>query len=64
MTSSYEPWWLPEFAPLREGLGLKAKFLGRVPLQQLPDLIRELQARGRSDAAFRTRGAQASLRAL
>ena len=44
MTSSYEPWWLPEFAPLREGLGLKAKFLGRIPLQQLPDLIRELEA--------------------
>jgi len=44
MTSSYEPWWLPEFAPLREGLGLNAKFLGRVPLQRLPDLIRELEA--------------------
>jgi cyclic beta-1,2-glucan synthetase len=44
MTSSYEPWWLPEFAPLREGLGLNAKFMGRVPLQHLPDLIRELEA--------------------
>ena len=44
MTSSYEPWWLPEFAPLREELGLKAKLLGRIPLQQLPDVIRELEA--------------------
>jgi cyclic beta-1,2-glucan synthetase len=44
MTAAYEPWWLPEFAPLREGLGLNAKFLGRVPLRKLPDLIRELEA--------------------
>jgi cyclic beta-1,2-glucan synthetase len=44
MTLSYEPWWLPEFAPLREELGLNAKFMGRVPLQHLPDLIRELEA--------------------
>jgi hypothetical protein len=44
VTSLYEPWWLAEFAPLREQLGLRAKFLGRVPLQQLPDLIRELEA--------------------
>jgi cyclic beta-1,2-glucan synthetase len=44
MTSQYEPWWLPEFAPLREGLRLNAKFMGRVPLQHLPDLIRELEA--------------------
>ncbi len=44
ITSSYEPWWLPEFAPLREGLGLNAKLLGRVPLQQLPDLTWELEA--------------------
>ena len=43
MTAAYEPWWLPEFAPLREGLGLNAKFMGRVPLQKLPDLIRELE---------------------
>ncbi|MGA7424916.1 MAG: glucoamylase family protein, partial [Candidatus Sulfotelmatobacter sp.] len=42
MTSSFEPWWLPEFAPLREALGLSAKFMGRVPLQKLPDLIRGL----------------------
>jgi cyclic beta-1,2-glucan synthetase len=44
VTSSYEPWWLPEFAPLREALGLNAKVLGRIPLEQLPDLIRELEA--------------------
>jgi cyclic beta-1,2-glucan synthetase len=44
MTSSYEPWWLPEFAPLRKEVGLNAKFMGRIPLQQLPDLIRELEA--------------------
>ena len=44
MTSSYEPWWLPEFAPLRGELGLNAKFMGRIPLQRLPDFIRELEA--------------------
>ena len=44
VTSSYEPWWLPEFAPLREALGLNAKVLGRIPLQQLPDLISQLEA--------------------
>ncbi|MGA8235044.1 MAG: glucoamylase family protein [Candidatus Sulfotelmatobacter sp.] len=43
MTQAYEPWWLPEFAPLREGLGLNAKFMGRVPLQKLPDLTRRLE---------------------
>ena len=43
MTAAYEPWWLPEFTPLRESLGLNAKFMGRVPLQKLPDLIRELK---------------------
>ncbi|MFZ0298578.1 MAG: glucoamylase family protein [Candidatus Sulfotelmatobacter sp.] len=43
MTVAYEPWWLPEFAPLRESLGLNAKFMGRVPLQKLPDLIRDLE---------------------
>jgi len=44
MISSYEPWWLPEFATLRGELGLNPKFLGRIPLQQLPDLTRELEA--------------------
>jgi hypothetical protein len=44
VTASYEPWWLPEFAPLRAELGLDAKLLGRIPLQQLPDLIWELEA--------------------
>ena len=44
MTQSYEPWWLPEFAPLRGELGLKVALPDRVSLQQLPDLIRELQA--------------------
>jgi len=44
LTSSYEPWWLPEFASLRGELGLNPKFLGRVPLQQLPELTRELEA--------------------
>jgi hypothetical protein len=45
VVQSYEPWWLPEFAPLRGELGISATSTGRVPLQQLPDLIRELQAR-------------------
>jgi cyclic beta-1,2-glucan synthetase len=44
MTSSYEPWWLPEFASVRGELNLDAKLLGRVPLQRLPDLIEELEA--------------------
>jgi hypothetical protein len=44
MTLSYEPWWLPEFAPLRAELGLNAKFMGRIPLQRLPDFIQELEA--------------------
>ncbi len=44
MVQSYEPWWLPEFAPLRSELGLKATSPDGVSLQQLPDLIRELQA--------------------
>ncbi len=45
MIAAYEPWWLPEFTPLREELGLSAKFMGRVPLQRLPDLIRDLEGR-------------------
>jgi len=44
MIESYEPWWLPEFAPLRDELGLNATSTGRVPLEQLPDSIRQLQA--------------------
>jgi cyclic beta-1,2-glucan synthetase len=44
MISFYEPWWLPEFAPLRDELGLNAKPVGRIPLQQLPDLTWELEA--------------------
>jgi cyclic beta-1,2-glucan synthetase len=41
----YEPWWLPEFASLRSELEISQKFMGRVPLQRLPDLIWELQSR-------------------
>jgi cyclic beta-1,2-glucan synthetase len=44
MTASYEPWWLPEFAPLRGELRLSAKAIGRISLQQLPDLSWELEA--------------------
>ena len=44
MTRSYEPWWLPEFAPLQRELGFNQTSTDGVPLQQLPDLIRELQA--------------------
>jgi cyclic beta-1,2-glucan synthetase len=44
MIQSYEPWWLPEFASVRAELGLNTRSTGRVPLQQLPELIRELQA--------------------
>jgi len=45
IVQSYEPWWLPEFAPVRGELGVSATSTGRVPLHQLPELIRELQAR-------------------
>jgi hypothetical protein len=45
MTRAYEPWWLPEFSPLRDELGLSTKLLGAVPLQRLPDFIGELDAR-------------------
>ena len=45
MVESYEPWWLPEFAPLRSELGITPTSTGRVSLQQLPDLIREMHAR-------------------
>jgi cyclic beta-1,2-glucan synthetase len=45
VVQSYEPWWLPEFAPLRGELGISATSTGRASLRQLPDLIRELQAR-------------------
>ncbi|MGA8764863.1 MAG: glycosyl transferase, partial [Candidatus Sulfotelmatobacter sp.] len=45
MAQSYEPWWLPEFAPLRNELGINPRLMGRVPLQQLPDLIWDLHAR-------------------
>jgi cyclic beta-1,2-glucan synthetase len=44
MTQSYQPWWLPEFAPLQRELGFDQTSTDGVPLQQLPDLIRELQA--------------------
>jgi cyclic beta-1,2-glucan synthetase len=45
MTQSYEPWWLPEFAPVRAELGISTKLMGAVPLQQLPDFNGELYAR-------------------
>jgi cyclic beta-1,2-glucan synthetase len=45
VAQSYEPWWLPEFAAVRGELGVSATSTGRVSLQQLPELIRELQAR-------------------
>jgi hypothetical protein len=44
MASSYQPWWLPEFASLRDELNLNAKFLNRIRLQQLHDLTWELEA--------------------
>jgi hypothetical protein len=44
MVRSYAPWWLPEFAPLREEPAVSAKFLSHVPLRELPDLIGEWRA--------------------
>jgi cyclic beta-1,2-glucan synthetase len=44
MIESYEPWWLPEFAPLRSELRVNFESTGRVPLQQLPDLTWELES--------------------
>ncbi len=43
MVRAYEPWWLPEFAPLRDELKILTKLIGRVPLERLPELIAELQ---------------------
>jgi cyclic beta-1,2-glucan glucanotransferase len=44
MVRLYAPWWLEEFAPLRSDAAMRAKYLGHVPLRQLPDFIVELQA--------------------
>jgi cyclic beta-1,2-glucan synthetase len=44
MVRLYAPWWLEEFALLRSDAAMRAKYLGHVPLRQLPDFIVELQA--------------------
>ncbi len=45
LARAYMPWKLPEFAALRKELVAGGALLGDVPLQQLPDLISELEAR-------------------
>ena len=45
LVRAYVPWMLPEFAALREKLASGASSVDEVPLQQLPDLISELEAR-------------------
>jgi cyclic beta-1,2-glucan synthetase len=44
MVRLYAPWWLEEFAPLRSDAAMRAKYLGHVPLRQLPEFIVELQS--------------------
>ncbi|MGA7697320.1 MAG: glucoamylase family protein [Candidatus Sulfotelmatobacter sp.] len=44
MVRSYAPWWLEEFAPLREDPTVRSKYLSHVPLRQLPNLTNELRA--------------------
>ena len=45
MVRSYSPWWLPEFALLRNDSVVNAKLMGRVPLQQQPDLPQRTRRR-------------------
>ena len=45
LVRAYMPWKLPEFAALRPELAGGASLIDDVPLQQLPDLISELEAR-------------------
>ena len=42
---TYLPWMLPEFEPLQKQLADAANPADKVPLQQLPDFISELEAR-------------------
>ena len=44
MVRLYSPWWLAEFALLRNDAAMRTKYMGHVPLRQLPDLIAELHA--------------------
>jgi hypothetical protein len=45
LVRAYMPWKLPEFGALRPELAGGASLIDDVPLQQLPDLISELEAR-------------------
>ena len=45
LVRAYIPWKLPEFAALRKELVAGGALIDDVPLQQLPDLISELEAR-------------------
>ncbi len=49
---AYVPWMLPEFAPLQKELSNAASTMQNVPLQQLPELISDLEAR--LDATLRS----------
>jgi len=67
MVRSYAPWFLPEFAALRNDPAVKSRFMNHVPLLDLPHLIVELQAH--LDGAIRIASAEneplyESLRAL
>jgi hypothetical protein len=45
LVQAYCPWKLPEFAAMRTELAAGAALIDDVPLQQLPDLISQLEAR-------------------
>jgi cyclic beta-1,2-glucan synthetase len=45
LVRAYMPWKLPDFAALRNELGDDASLMDDTPLQKLPDLISELEAR-------------------
>jgi cyclic beta-1,2-glucan synthetase len=56
LVRAYIPWRLPEFAALREELADAANPMEEVPLQQLPDLVSELEARLEGKLRFAQNG--------
>jgi len=56
LVRAYLPWRLPEFARLREELADLANPMEEVPLEQLPDLVSELEARLGGELRFAQNG--------
>ena len=57
LVEGYEPWWLPEFEPVLKDLRIDPRFMGRVPLQRLPDFIGEIEKRLAHAAGSESRSA-------